>query len=301
MTRDDQPAWKDAERGPRLQKVLAAAGVASRRDCEQMILEGRVRVNGETVTTLPVFVDPGEDRVEVDGKRIAFGRGVKGEAKRHAAGGVREAVSGGAGGGGADHFYIMLNKPRGVISTTQDPQGRRTVLDLVELPRGVHRRIYPVGRLDADSTGLLLLTDDGELANRLTHPRYEISKQYHLSIRGRLSDEDMQNLRNGLILARRRPPGAPKGQPARKAAMADVTLVGYQHDKAGQDRTVLDVTLKEGQNREIRRMMARLGFNVRRLQRTAIGPVQLKGLGPGKWRMLTTAERGALFRAAGLR
>lgn len=272
----------EQKHGPRLQKVLAAAGVASRRECEAWIEAGRVRVNGEVVRRLPVFVEPGVDRVEVDGRRVVLARKV--------GGGFREAAS-----GGGNHFYIMLNKPRGVISTTSDPQGRRTVLDVVELPRGVRRRIYPVGRLDADSTGLILLTDDGELANRLTHPRYEVPKEYRVSIRGRLGEEDMQRLRDGLFLAKRRPRATDKT--ARKAAMSDVQLVSYQHDKAGQDRTILDVTLKEGQNREIRRMMARLGFNVRRLQRTAIGPLRLKALGPGKWRMLTTPERHALFRA----
>ncbi len=275
--KDVPESYKDASRGERLQKVLANAGVASRRDAEELITAGRVTVNGRRVNALPAWVDPVRDRVAVDGQPI-----------RRSSGSRKGAGS---------KLYIALHKPRRAISTTSDELGRVTVLDLVDLPEHIDKRLYPVGRLDADSTGLILLTNDGELANRLTHPRYEVAKQYIVSVRGKLSPADVEKLREGIYLAQRQPRA--RGS-AKKAAMASVKLLGHTTDRRSGDRTQLEVTLREGQNREIRRMLARLGYKVRRLQRTAIGPLKLKGLGIGQWRMLESSEVTALYRAAGL-
>jgi len=275
-TNDVPEPYTDAARGERLQKVLAAAGVASRRDAEQLILEGRVTVNGERIAALPAWVDPQRDRVEVDGQPI------RRPSPRRA----------------GQKLYIALHKPRRTISTTDDDLGRKTVLDLIDLPEHKAQRLYPVGRLDADSTGLILLTNDGELANALTHPRYEVPKEYVVAVRGKLSHDDVHRLREGIFLAHRQ---MGKVQPqVKKAAMASVKLLGYTTDRRSGDRTQLQVTLREGQNREIRRMLAQLGHKVRRLQRTAIGPLKLKGLGLGQWRMLQSAEVTALYQAAGL-
>lgn len=276
-------ALADSKRGERLQVVLAHAGVASRRQCESMILQGRVTVNGEAVTGLPAWVNPAEDRIEVDGRELRALR----ETRR----------------GGWDHVYIILNKPRRVVSTSYDPQGRPTVLDVVQLPpewRG--RRLYPVGRLDADSTGLILLTDDGELTQRLTHPRHEVAKEYHVSIRGRLTPEELQELKEGLRLVHtgRASRLGQRGVRVNLVSMADVRLIGYGRDRNRGERTRLHVTLREGKNRQIRRMLARLGYKVRRLERVAIGPISLKGLALGEWRPLSAAEVQSLRKAAGL-
>lgn len=269
---------RDASRGIRLQKAMADAGVASRRDCEAMIAEGRVRVNGEVVDTLPAWVDPKQDVIEVDGQRVTRGR----QTKR----------------GEARHVYIMVYKPRGVISTNEDPEGRKRVIDLVDAE--INARLFPVGRLDADSTGLILLTDDGELANRLTHPRYEVTKEYEVSIKGRLTPEDVERLKKGLLLTnrRRRPAGTAAKAPVKRAAMEQVRILGHDVDRERGDRTRVAITLREGQNREIRRLLARLGFKVRRLKRISIGPLRLKGVEIGGWRMLTSPEVNALRKAA---
>ncbi|MEX0887327.1 MAG: pseudouridine synthase [Phycisphaeraceae bacterium] len=267
------PEFTDKSRGIRLQKAIANAGIASRRDSEQLIEQGRVHVNGQAVTELPAFVDPVTDRIAVDGRELPRPRKTS-----------RPETA---------HTYIILHKPRGVISTTDDPQGRATVTDLVKAPGAA--RLYPVGRLDADSAGLILLTDDGELANRLTHPRYGVAKRYEVSVRGHVTQEQVQRLRDGLILVDR------KGAPAAKRAAAErVVILGYERDRTRGDRTALAITLREGQNREIRRLLARLGYKVRRLKRVAIGPISLKGLATGEHRRLTGSERNALRRAAGL-
>lgn len=287
-------AYADAERGPRLQKVMAELGVASRRDCETLIEEGRVSVNGEVVNALPAWVDPGRDVIEVDGQRINRPNQRKGWSA----------------GGPVRHTYLMVHKPRNVISTNDDPEGRKRVIDLVDAELPGDPRLYPVGRLDADSTGLILLTDDGELANRLTHPRYEVTKGYEVSVRGRVSEDDLERLRKGLYLATRKAPktSTPAGRgprtrdaAAKKAAVEQVRITGRQTDRERGDRTLLHITLREGQNREIRRLMARLGFKVRRLKRVAIGPLKLKGVAVGGWRMLTNTEVAMLKKAAGLR
>jgi 23S rRNA pseudouridine2605 synthase len=308
------PELADKSRGERIQKVMADLGVASRRECENLITQGHITVNGQPLTGLPAWVDPQTDRIEIDGQVVI-------SPKRARAGsrGGSKASAGAMSGGG---LYIALHKPRNVITTTNDPQGRRTVMDLIKLPPGRAKRMYPVGRLDADSSGLILMTNDGELANQLTHPRYEVEKQYEVSIKGRLTDGDIKRLKEGLYLATRgakrksarKSQGkwstsetsddlaqskerAGKAASAKKAKMSQIKRLGYQRDKERGDRTNVLITLREGQNREIRRMIAKLGFKVRRLKRIAIGPIKLKGLAISRWRALTTAEVTRLRRA----
>jgi len=265
---------KSAERGVRLQKALADAGVAARRDCEELILQGRVKVNGVIVAAMPAWVDPSRDRIEVDGQPLQRVKSVE---------------------VGHEKIYVLLNKPRGVITTTNDPEARQTVNDLVILPNNIRARLFPVGRLDADSNGLILMTNDGELANRLTHPRYGVPKQYAVSIRGRLTQEDITTLKEGIHLAHLSHDND-DSPVVKRASMANVELVGYGTDRNSNERTRLLVTLREGQNREIRRMIAHLGYKVRRLERVSIGPLTTKGLGVGQWRFLTTKEVNQLQR-----
>lgn len=257
--------FADATRGPRLQKVLAEAGVDSRRACEELIEDGRVRVNGHLVSTLPAWVDPDKDHITVDGRRIK----------------LREP-----------HVYIMLFKPRGVVTTVTDPEGRPTALDLIDHPS--RARLYPVGRLDMDSSGLLLLTNDGELANRLTHPRHEVHKIYEVVVSGALEEDDVRKLESGLFLNERR---TSKGQ--RTGVKTSPSRLRLK--KRDRDRTLLAMELSEGRNRQIRRMMSRLGHNVKKLRRVQMGPLRLRGLQPGQWRELTHEELKALRRAAGLK
>ncbi len=255
--------FSDSARGVRLQKALADAGIASRRECEAVVQQGRVRVNDKLVTALPAFVDLDQDLITVDGKSLA--KLTRGPAKHQR------------------KICIMLNKPRRVISTVDDPQGRRTVLDLVDINDAP--RLYPVGRLDADSTGLILLTNDGDLAQQLTHPSFQVPKCYRVSIRGRLEDSDIEKLKNGLMLTQKR-----KGsRPVKRAQMGSVKKLSYGRSASGE-RTRLEITLYEGQNREIRRLLAKLEFKVRRLERVSIGPLNLKGLASGHWRLLSDKE-----------
>jgi len=234
----------------RLQKVLAAAGWGSRRACEELILSGRVRVNNRWVNTLPVLVDPEADEIFVDNRPVRSERKV----------------------------YYILNKPKGVFCTQNDPAGRTRAADLL---RGVRERVYPVGRLDADSRGLLLMTNDGELAAVLTHPRYGVPKTYRAWTSGRIPSADIERLQQGIWLS------AGKTRPAR------VQLI---HTSA--DRSVLEITLHEGRNRQVRRMLAKLGHPVRELTRIRIGPLSLRGLGPGQFRALGRTEVEALRRQA---
>jgi len=272
------PPLTDAARGIRLQKAMAEAGVASRRRCEQLIEQGVVTVNGQPVTALPAWVDPMHDRIEVEGQPVARRR--RADAPAHAA------------------QYLMVNKPKRVITTNDDPQGRRRVIDLVADAAAAEKaRLFPVGRLDADSTGLILLTNDGELAHRLTHPRYGVAKRYRVTVRGRLEQADLRRLRDGLHLADRRPGSKPG---AKKASAESVRVLKHERDREHGDRTILAMTLTEGQNREIRRMLARLGFKVRRLHRVGFGPVKLDKLPHGGWRPLTKGEVRKLRAAAGL-
>ena len=291
MARKPKPetphSYNDNTRGIRLQKAMANAGIASRRECEAIIEDGRVTVNGERITRLPAWVDPFEDRVEVDGEPLIK---PKKSSKKFAS---------------AGKVYVMVHKPRGVLSTNDDPEGRRRLIDLIDpsaIPRGV--RLFPVGRLDADSTGLILMTNDGELTHRLTHPSFGVTKRYLVSAKGRLVDDDLKKLRKGLVLADRTsgrsntPASNPKPSGGgKRASMESVSILRHETDRTRGDRTTLAITLTEGQNREIRRLLARVGIKVKKLKRTAIGPVRLKGLAPNEWRMLNQQEVWALRRA----
>jgi pseudouridine synthase len=251
-----------APAGERLQRVLARAGIGSRRACEQLIEEGEVQVNGRVVDRLPVFVDVHRDRITVRDRHLRF----------------RE-----------DHVYVMLFKPRGVLSTNELQPGRRRAIDLV--PHPSKARLFPVGRLDVDSSGLLLLTSDGELANRLMHPRYGVHKTYEVTVDGRLEPEDVARLERGVFLQERH---ATRGRrPGRRTTRSRLRIIA-----ADRDRTRLLMTLGEGRNRQIRRMMLHVGHKVRKLRRVGLGPLKLRGLRPGQWRDLTHAEVKALRRAA---
>ncbi len=281
--------YADNSRGLRLQKAMANAGIASRRECEALIEAGRVTVNGDRITRLPAWVDPFEDRVEVDGEPLIKPRNS-----------TKKFVT-------AGKLYLMVHKPRGVLSTNADPEGRRVLLDLIPpsvVPAGT--RLFPVGRLDADSTGLILMTNDGELTHRLTHPSFGITKRYLVSAKGRLVEDDLKKLRKGLVLADRAPGSSAEGQAPRvsqggkKAVMESVSILRHETDRQRGDRTTLAVILAEGQNREIRRLLARVGIKVKKLKRTAVGPLRLKGLAPSEWRMLQPAEIHQLRRAVKL-
>jgi pseudouridine synthase len=222
--------------------VLAAAGVASRREAERLIQAGRVQVNGRTITTLGTRIQPGRDAVRVDG---------------HPVGLAEKAV------------YFLLHKPKGCLSTVSDPRGRPTVIDLL---RGVRERVFPVGRLDWDSEGLILLTNDGALALRLTHPSNHIAKIYRVKVKGIVSRQVLEQVRHGLFLDGRRTLPAP------------VTRI------SSQQNTWLEVVLYEGRRNQIRRVFERLGHPVLKLQRAAIGPIADRELRPGEFRRLTAAE-----------
>ena len=254
----DPDPLKDACRGPRLQKVLAAAGLGPRRACEAMIESGAVSVNGRTIKTLPVWVDPSRDRITVGGRPVETS---------------------------PRHVHVMLYKPRGVVSTNADPAGRPRAIDLVDHPAGV--RLYAAGRLDMDSTGLLLMTNDGELANRITHPRFHLPKTYEVTVRGLLDADGVRRLTEGLFL-----PGHAGGR-GRRTARCHIRLI-----RRDRDGTRLLIELREGRNRQIRRMLQRLGHPVKKLHRIRVGPLKLKGLRPGQWRTLTPRELRALKRAA---
>ncbi len=275
--RDQKPrAVEPTEGGSRLQKVLADAGIASRRDCEFAIRAGRVRVNGRRVLALPCLVDPARDLIEFDGEVI--------DVQRRA--GVRER----------ERLYIMLNKPRGVISTARDPGGRANVVDMVRAAVPPGDRVYPVGRLDADSTGLVLLTNDGELAHRLAHPSSGIAKEYRVAVQGALSDEALAQLGKGMFLA---DTSKPEGG-AKRARLREVRVLRRAKNRRGGDLSLVSVTLREGQNREIRRLFARVGIKVRSLERVALGSLQLGRLPHGHYRALRSDEVLALRRSVRL-
>ena len=242
---------------------MADAGIDSRRGCERLIEQGRVEVNGRTVSELPVWVDPHHDTILVNGRRLP-------PPERH--------------------LYILLNKPPRTLSVAKDEPGadRRTVLDLVEHP--IKAKLFSVGRLDYDTTGLLLLTNDGDLANRLTHPRYGVPKTYRAVVRGRVNEDQLAELERGIYLADRR-----EGQTVGGVRTARVELRVVHADA---DKTTLELTLREGRNRQVRRMLASVGLPVKKLERTAMGPVTLKGVARGAWRELNRAELQRLRRAA---
>jgi 23S rRNA pseudouridine2605 synthase len=262
-SRDSAP-----NRGVRLQKAMADAGIGARRDCEDLITAGRVRVNGRVVTTLPCFVEPEVDVVDLDGEVIELPV----PATQSSVAGKTRALT-----------YVLVNKPKGVITTTRDPEGRRNVLDLLPPALRHEERLFPVGRLDADSTGLLLITNDGDLAHQLTHPKFGIAKEYRVLCAGLASEEQLTKLRSGMYLVN---PASDGTKSTRRASMESVRIVKRWVDRARGDRTVLNVTLREGQNREIRRMLARVGLKVRELERVAIGPLRAAGLKPGQTKLL---------------
>jgi pseudouridine synthase len=274
--RDRKPAAAPAESGERLQKVLADAGVFSRRDAEFAIRAGRVRVNGRRVTALPCLVEPARDLVELDGEVVDLRAGP--DARRR------------------ERLYFMLNKPKGVISTARDPGGRPNVVDLVRAGVPAGERVYPVGRLDADSTGLVLLTNDGELAHRLAHPSSGIPKQYRVAVQGALPPEALARLTKGMFLA---DAGSRDGG-ARRARMRDVRVLQRVRDRRRGDLSLVSVTLAEGQNREIRRLFARVGAKVKSLERVAIGSLELGRLPRGQFRALRSEEVLALRRSVRL-
>ncbi|MBL0922340.1 MAG: rRNA pseudouridine synthase [Phycisphaerales bacterium] len=265
---------RDASRpgADRLQRVLADLGVASRRHCEDLIREGRVEVNGELVTDLPAWVTP-EDEIRIGGRVVARPE-VKPTSKKRG----KEP---------ARLVYVMLHKPRDTVTTASDPEGRRTAVDLVRHPSGA--RLFPVGRLDFDSQGLLLMTNDGELANRLTHPRYGVKKTYRALVKGRPTEEALRDLEKGVYLAYRK-----EGRTVGAERAAPVSLRVISSDR---DRSVVEITLAEGRNRQVRRMLAQVGCPVKRLVRVAMGPLSLRGLAIGQWRELTRDEV-RLIRAA---
>lgn len=231
----------------RLQKFMADAGIASRRRCEEYIAEGRVKVNGSTAA-IGCTVEDG-DEVLLDGEPVC--------AK-------------------AERIAIALNKPQGVVCTSSDPEGRRTVVDYVkELPY----RLYNVGRLDYDSEGLVILTNDGELAYRMTHPKFAVEKTYHVVCAGRLTDGDRERLEKGVAL---------EDGPTAPAKIENMEYF--------RGRTAFDITIHEGRNRQVRRMLSAVGREVMLLRRIKEGPVTLGGLKGGQWRYLTEEEIASLMR-----
>ncbi len=236
----------------RLQKIMADCGIASRRKSEEYIAAGRVTVNGAKAK-VGDGADPRKDRILFDGRPVVPGGGP---------------------------VYLMLHKPRGYITTLSDEKGRKCVADLV---RGVPERVYPVGRLDRESEGLLLLTNDGGFANAMIHPSHHVPKTYRVTVRPGVTAEQLESLSGGMVID------------GRKTAPAGVRILEEQ-----PGRVVLQIVLHEGRNREIRRMCELLGLETARLKRTAFGPLRLGMLPPGKWRTLTAEEVAALRAAAGL-
>lgn len=238
----------------RLNKLLSAAGVASRRAADELIRQGRVELNGKVVTELGTKADPSRDSIKVDGRRIKPP---------------------------SDRRYLLLNKPRGVVSSRSDPQRRTTVVDLATRA-GVAGYLYPVGRLDYDSEGLIILTNDGEFAERVLHPRYELERTYEAEVEGVPDDRDLDRLRRGVEVDGRRT--AP-------AKVRLVRVIGARHDAA---RAHLEIVLREGRNRQVRKMCDAIAHPVSRLTRTRIGTITAKGLRTGQLRDLTPTEIRAL-------
>ena len=233
----------------RIQKVLSAAGVASRRAIEQMVRDGRITVNDRAITDLPCFVES-DDEICVDGGLVSAAPG--------------------------ETVVFLLNKPKGVVCTQRDPAGRRRAVDLIP---PIPQRIYCAGRLDADSTGLVVLTNDGELTNYLTHPRHGVTKTYVVEVDGRIGGDAVQQLKSGVWL-----------DGTKRSAWVKVL-------RRSSTRSVLQVRICEGRNRQVRRVLSRLGYRARRLKRTAIGPLTDRGLKVGTFRQLTAGEIAKLRRA----
>ncbi|HAJ33368.1 MAG TPA: pseudouridine synthase [Candidatus Atribacteria bacterium] len=230
----------------RLQKYLAGAGIASRRKCEELILQGQVQVNNSVVTKLGTKVDPQKDIVEVKGKLVKY------KEKKH-------------------YSYILLNKPKGYLTSLFDPFGRPVVLDLL---KGVKERVYPVGRLDFNSEGLLILTNDGELAYALTHPSKEVEKIYIVKVKGIPSPEKLKTLSKGVILENNY-----------RISPCNIYLLKITNGNA-----ILKIKIREGKKRQIRKMGEYIGHFVLKLRRTQLGPISLKGVKPGEYRYLNKEE-----------
>ncbi|GAB2760533.1 pseudouridine synthase [Nocardioides pakistanensis] len=243
----------DEEHLVRLQKLLAQSGVASRRKCEELMLDGLVEVDGEVVTRLGTKVDPRTAVIRVAGKRLP-------------------PVS--------PHVYLVLNKPRGVVSTMSDPEGRRTLSDFVaDRPE----RLFHVGRLDTDTEGLILLTNDGDFAHRMAHPSYETDKTYVAEVKGQVVNATARQVLDGVTLED-----------------GPVSVSSFRVISSHGGRSIVELVIHEGRNRIVRRLLDAVGHPVTRLTRTAIGPVQLTGLRKGELRELTRDELGALLDAAQL-
>ncbi len=243
----------------RLQKIMAAAGVASRRKAEELITQGHVTVNGQTVTVLGTKADPERDHIKVDGKLLR---------------------------GPERHTYLLLNKPKGYVTTVSDPEGRPTVIDLV---KGVGQRVYPVGRLDYASEGLLVLTNDGELANKLTKAASHVPKTYLVKVAGKPPEAELNKLRDGIKIGGRKEEGRAMMRPVHTAP-AQIRLM-----REGENPWY-EITLIEGKNRQIRRMFEEIGFHVEKIKRVRYGPLTLD-VDPGKFRELNPKEVAALHRS----
>ena len=249
--KESNKAMESKIEGVRLQKLIAVAGVASRRAAEALMREGRVTVNGVVIATPGARANPEIDDIRVDGRRV---------------------------GQGGKRRYLLLHKPRGVITTRDDPERRRTVMDLVQ---GVRESVYPVGRLDYDSEGLLLLTNDGDLAARLTHPRHGLERVYEARVRGVPDAAALKRLARGVVLD------------GRRTAPAAATLVRAGRGLHG-NQAVVQLIITEGRKRQVRQMCEAIGHPVMRLRRVRIGPIQDKTLRPGQYRDLTPGEVTAL-------
>ncbi|WP_459966140.1 pseudouridine synthase [Paenibacillus sp. JCM 10914] len=236
----------------RLQKIMAQAGIASRRKCEELILQGKVQVNGETVTELGTKADPAQDLITVSGKPI------KNEKK----------------------VYVMLNKPKGVITSASDPEGRKIVSDYL---KGVNERVYPIGRLDYDTEGLLLLTNDGEFANLLSHPKYHVPKTYLATVKGVPHGTELDKLRQGIML---------------EDGMTAPAEVEYKDVDPDAKQSVISITIHEGRNRQVRRMFESINHPVTRLKRISYGDLLLQNLKRGLYRHLTADEINQLLQMA---
>ncbi|MGB9837005.1 MAG: pseudouridine synthase [Candidatus Saccharicenans sp.] len=237
-----------------MNKFLAMAGVASRREADRLVEEGRVKVNGQIVTRLGLKVDEEKDRVEVDDRPVRLPK---------------------------NFYYLLLNKPSGYIVTMDDPHQRKTVLEL--LPR-LPVRVFPVGRLDAESEGALIFTNDGELANRLMHPRYQVKKVYEVRVKGFVEDKDLEKLKKGVYLD------------GRRTAPARVAII-YRN----RENSLIHLEIHEGRKHEVRKMFYALGFEVRKLKRLSIGNVSIKGLRKGFARHLKPEEVEKLKKLTGLK
>ncbi len=248
----------------RLQKIISAAGIASRRAAEKLIEQGRVSVNGQAVTELGSKADPDADDIRVDERRVK---------------------------GPERHRYFLLNKPRGYVTTRSDPEHRPTVIDLL---KGVREYVYPVGRLDFDSEGLLILTNDGELAATLTHPRHEVERVYEAQVLGVPDAHDLDRLRKGIVVEGR------KTSPAQVELLSDRRSMkpAAARSERKDETSVLRVTIHEGRTRQVRKMADAIGHPVRTLRRVRIGPIVDKHLRPGTYRELSTDEVRRLKKSA---